>query len=312
MDTETAGGGVALAASLATLITKSVLHPIDTLKCRIQLFSGRPQDGSRWRGVLAAHRGKWGPRYLYSGLPVKLLLYVPYQSFYMSSYNYGRTLLEVDAYRQQQEQSAYLWRTAAAAVFAELCSSVVRVPMETLKVRIQGGASENTHEAVRQFYRHGWRANVRLMLPQTFLHDIPYSITQWLLYETLRPYTQRFILGREEQGTPQSGWQQYKSELFFTFCSGGFSGMVAAAVTVPLDTIRTQYTVLSSKHNNRPYTSGSRAPLTVRHVIGSIYRRGGLKGFYAGGGTRVVWVSMNMSMYFPLFEMLKRVCPATA
>lgn len=46
-----------------------------------------------WHGMVHAYSGKWGLCDLYSGLPIKLILYVPYQTAYMTGYNVAKNKL---------------------------------------------------------------------------------------------------------------------------------------------------------------------------------------------------------------------------
>ncbi|RNF10278.1 mitochondrial carrier protein [Trypanosoma rangeli] len=282
---------VALASAAATVFTKSFLHPLDTLKCRLQCSSSKSLLFV-WR----EYAGKWGPRYVYGGLPVKLVCYVPYQAIYMTTYNAVRDTLN-PAGVGNDTCYVFFVHTFLAASAAELSSCIVRVPMETAKMRIQATAVPNSGAAIRQIIHHGFFACTRLVKAQTLLHDVPYSVIQWICYESLRPWgqslRQRHQLHEEPDGSSRLQW--YVHSFLRTFLTGGFSGLLASTITVPLDTIRTRVVVASAAN---PST-------TVRSVVRDTYRRGGVAFFFRGGCTRVVWVSANMAMYFPLYEIFK-------
>lgn len=321
---------VATAASIASILTKSVLHPIDTLKCRVQLLPPVPRAAyshgrggsslrqrcsyvSAWyRTLYRQYTGQWGVRHLFGGLPVKLVLYVPYQTAYLSGYNMAQRAMinPVDdaAGHGSHRDGHYLRHTIAAAIAAEAASCTIRVPMEAMKMRVQSTAVTGSLQAVQQLRRNGWLACVRLAIPQTLMHDIPYSIIQWVVYETLRPWTNEWSTIEEQKQhgskTDNSGggsstgsdfWSRYGVELLRTFLSGGCSGCIASTLTVPLDNIRTRVVVA---------TAGC-PDLTVRQVVAAAYRREGLRGFTRGGAMRVLWVTSNMACYFPLFEGVK-------
>ncbi|KAK7196043.1 mitochondrial carrier protein-like protein [Novymonas esmeraldas] len=298
----------ALASSVATTVAKSVLHPLDTVKCRLQLLRtdvGRTPR-SRLQQLRHQYAGQWTPRHLYGGLPVKLILYVPYQATYVSSYDFAQSALRQSSGAAGQRDvpaAAVLWHTVAAAVFAEVVSAGLRVPMETMKMRIQSTVAADSLHAVRQLRGQGLLSCVRLAVPQTLMHDIPYSVVQWVVYESLRPWTQQWgsrVVAEHEGGggaaaasAGSSGfWELYGASLARTFVSGGFSGLLASALTVPLDNIRTRVVVATARHPH----------LTVTEVVRGAYQREGVRGFVRGGGMRVLWVSLNMACYFPLFE----------
>lgn len=80
-----------------------------------------------------------------------------------------------------------------------------------------------------------------------------------------------------------------------SFCSGGFSGLIASICTVPVDNIRTRMIVMSASEPN----------LKISNLIAYVYRINGIRGFYRGGAMRILWVTTNMAFYFPLFECLR-------
>ncbi|ESS66186.1 mitochondrial carrier protein [Trypanosoma cruzi Dm28c] len=282
---------VALASTAATVLAKFILHPLDTLKCRLQSSNSR-----NLRFIWGEYAGKWGPRYLYGGLPIKLAFYVPYQAIYMPTYNSVRdALMPVDV--RKDTRFAFITRTVAAASAAELASCIARVPMETVKMRIQATAVPNTKAALRLIFQQGFFASVRQVKAQTLVHDIPYSITQWIAYESFRPWTQSLQQRHELQKELERGSRlsRYVYNFLCTFLAGGFSGLIASTVTVPLDTIRTRVVVATA----------SNASTTVLDVVRDTYRLGGAFFFFRGGCTRVLWVTLNMAVYFPLYETFK-------
>lgn len=368
---------VAIASSTATVLTKTILHPLDTLKCRFQVLSlsssscsgtsssissnvgtQRLSSGcsSIWCRVHSQFKGKWGARDLYGGLPPKLLLYVPYQTTYITTYDTMQQYLQrraaaaVARKRQQEEEAAaplsqYDARspspplpldTMTASVVAELASAFLRVPMESMKMWVQAAAAPNSLAAAHRLLfciRHAPRAALRLAVPQTLIHDIPYSMTQWLAYEALRPWARR---GGNDTTTPTTTtasnnnsnswqWQREVDRFLRTCAAGGGAGFAASVATIPLDHIRTRALVWSGEGfannnsssskpyaNNMRYTSTSRASRhpylrVYRDIVVPVYRSGGLRGFYRGGAWRVAWVTSNMALYFPLFELLRGV-----
>lgn len=438
---------VAFASSAATVITKSVLHPLDTLKCRFQLLAlsassysssftdpffirrtsssssasgssratltramveAAPEGGGRlsssssssassrflsrfpffsssqtastasygghdhrfhaWHQVRHQFKGKWGFQYLYGGLPPKLLLYVPYQTLYISTYDTTRYVLMTMDHGDTTTSSARhhappkAWHTVISSVSAELMSCLVRVPMEAMKMWVQSTTSQNSVVALRQLWtaRHGkWIVLKGLVVPQTFIHDIPYSVCQWLAYEWLRPWarqdhptssraggTDSHLSGEQtlQQQVPKEkkGWDRADSSFsssssssssklssspspavfsfFRTLVAGGGAGLVASVITIPLDHIRTRALVLGGERLKQLSSGGSAlsrhgAPRTGvpqlrpwriwKDIVKPVYRDGGILGFYRGGAWRVVWVTTNMALYFPIFEVLR-------
>lgn len=327
---------MAFASSAASVITKSILHPLDTVKCRSQLLALREGCGAAssplpiWRQVLLQYKGKWGLPYLYGGLPPKLLLYTPYQAIYITSYSGTQLLLRGNenssggAHHPDSHRPRPL-HTVLASISAELASCVVRVPMEATKMWVQSTTSTNSLAALRQWISlrpsdavAAWRI---LILPQTVMHDIPYSVCQWVCYETLRPWACGTTTASEHQSMTSSSsslsvglWRFVR-----TFAAGGLSGLVASTLTIPLDHIRTRMLVLGGQRlrEGSAVVSGSRLAAgssrgVYQLVVKPIYLNGGWRGFYRGGMWRVLWTTSNMALYFPVFEVLRSIAAARA
>eukprot|EP00758_Cryptobia_borreli_P009135 Tbor_TRINITY_DN5449_c1_g6::TRINITY_DN5449_c1_g6_i1::g.24226::m.24226/K15111/SLC25A26; solute carrier family 25 (mitochondrial S-adenosylmethionine transporter), member 26 len=127
------------AAALASIITKTLLHPIDTIKCRFQSISGARcsfATETTLSRVMKRYKYKWSPVYMYSGLPSKLVLYAPYQALYMTSLVSTREYLTIVVTEGSDGPPSTIQRciiALSAATAGELTSSFIRVPMEAIK-----------------------------------------------------------------------------------------------------------------------------------------------------------------------------------
>lgn len=134
-----------------------------------------------------------------------------------------------------------------AGFLGDLTASIVYVPSEVLKTRLQlQGRYRNPYftsgynykglgDAVRTMARtegiislfHGYKA--------TILRDLPFSALQFMFYETGQTWA------RARKGQRDIGWQM---ELL----TGGIAGGLAGTITCPLDVVKTRLqTQLSSK-----------------------------------------------------------------
>lgn len=296
------------AAAIASLITKSALHPIDTVKIRLQSekFTSLAAFFQRWRGA-------WGPRDIYRGLSIKLLLYAPYQAAYMSSYTamrdailIGRSGVLLDVALEDagavEIRPLTIGEILACAAAAEFGSAAVRVPMEVIKVRIQCHQYTNTWAAIRAFSSAAKVGAVSaqqqrvalsrvslLFRAQTIAYDLPYSCVQWICYERLKPRIRAYF------ASFSSGYGDRVDTVFRDnvgpMLAGSSSGVVAAAVTNPGDVLRT-----------RVHLSGVSAGEAARCLM----RSEGVRWMGRGLGLRMLWVGSNMGLYFVTFEAMKR------
>ena len=242
----------ALAAACSSVITKAALFPVDTAKCRLQSGLGLSRSLAL-SGIM-------------NGLIPKLMLYAPYQGIYMSVYTDSRDRLHSSSGPGDME----LWKFALAGVSAELAGSVVRVPMETIKQRMQMGAIQSHRNLLHllksdpgQFFKP------RNFLAQTLVHDIPCGTVHWVVYEYVKRRT------GSEAAT-----------------AGAVAGSTTALLTNPLDVIKTR---MITKPNEYP---------TVQYTVSSIYSKAGVRGFFAGVLPRVLHIAPNSALYMWIFDRL--------
>jgi hypothetical protein len=284
---------IGLSAALASLITKSILHPIDTVKCRVQAV-----PHTTWREFFVATRGQWTPPQVYRGLGVKLVAYAPISSIYMVSYHGTKEHLEGFAQRHGYGNVPAFAVIIPACLVADCAAAFVRVPMEAVKMRLQANVYSGAVEGVKHVRRDGLRHLTRLFVPQVLLHDVPFSIVQWGFYETLRPFARRWVswaTGKDASGPVAS------------LISGALAGSVTGFVTTPFDIVKTRVVVTSSVSRCGSSTSvpAWSAATSSTVVARAIYREKGLAGFMRSSGIRVCWMATNAGLYFSVFEAMK-------
>jgi len=198
----------AVSAAISSTITKTVLFPIDTVKCRMQSlgFSGTRSQ------IFSRHK-------IFNGLVPKIALYAPYQSVYMTTYTWTRDRLGA---RYPSVISFGL-----AGVSAELAGAVIRLPMEVLKQRMQTGLIPSTNAAINQIITNPRELyNLKYFRAQTLFYDIPGGVVHWIVYEHFK---------RKEEWALSAG------------TSGAVAGIVTATITNPLDVVKTRIVTRGSE-----------------------------------------------------------------
>ena len=360
------------AAAVATVLTKSVLHPIDTIKIRVQA----KHHGSL-RALYNSYKGQWGVGHLYAGLPIKLLLYAPYQSLYMTAYMWSKPLLYAAGLSAPAEKgdgtagggagtlsaaNAYSGgggsssssaptvvrqnkslEAVTGALIAEFSCAFIRVPMEVMKVRLQASVTKNTRTAARDFVRQGLSKTSRLFVPQTLCHDLPYSVTQWLVYEHVRPVLDRkakgwaasvvtetprrplseraaglwtAAAGRVSGGAQAAGVSNAASPLSSSFPSLAYTERAhwwfvkAATFCVGMSSglVAGIVTVPLDNIKTRVIVASNNIGGRVPSFVGTaraVVRTEGVRGMLRGGSWRVLWISSNTACFFPIFDCVK-------
>ena len=163
----------------------------------------------------------------------------------------------------------------------------MRVPVEVLKQRMQvfqyqtgiTAAARGLYasEGILGFYR-GFQA--------TLQREIPFACIQFPVYELLKRKWQQSI-GIEEL-------KPWKAAI-----CGSIAGGVAAALTTPLDVIKTR-TILSRKEELKQYQSPWQA-------MSKLWREGGVKKLFSGVTPRVLWISLGGFIFFGAYEKAKKL-----
>jgi solute carrier family 25 S-adenosylmethionine transporter 26 len=298
--------------ALAGLSVDMVLFPLDTIKTRMQSKQGLRAAGGfgkLFAGVASAAAGS---------APTAALFFFTYES--------TKALLS----RPQQRDAAAGPLSAAAlsapvnplvhctaASVAEVMACLVRVPTENVKQKVQAGhyrssfecfralmkpttaatsaaasssvaasaaassspaaaasASLESSSALRNFYRG---------FGTTILREIPFAFIQFPLYEAGKTWLASRA-GQRVSDLP--GWQ--------CACVGSLAGAVAAALTCPLDVIKTR---LMLQSNAAPADR-----LGFGDTFRALLHEGGPKRLFAGVVPRVMWISIGGFVFFGAYE----------
>jgi len=129
-----------IAGATAKAFTKLALYPLDTWKSRRQAAS------------TLNLRGLWSVAGVYRGVVPKIALYTPYQAVYMATYTRARDILVAEGSPVYGSNLAFV----CAGVSAEIAGSLVRLPMEVWKLRLQLGVYRSTRHALQDFFRSPW------------------------------------------------------------------------------------------------------------------------------------------------------------
>lgn len=169
---------------------------------------------------------------------------------------------------------------AVSAAFGNTVASVLRVPYEVIKQRLQADLHKSTLEAI--IYISKTEGIVGLFgggkLASQMLRDIPYAIATLLTYEIL----QKLVASRNEN-----------TKMKDAFC-GALAGGIGAAVTNPMDVVKTRMMVGSE------YTS-------ILVAMKRISSEEGLYAFWKGLGPRLMHKIPANGLFFLFYETFKKI-----
>eukprot|EP00850_Spirogloea_muscicola_P017256 SM000146S00976 [mRNA] locus=s146:293691:296418:+ [translate_table: standard] len=294
---ERAGIG-AIAGGIAGGFTNAALHPIDTVKTKLQmrgsstLYAG-PVDVVR--KVLA----KQGMAGFYCGLPAAVLGSVVSSSIYFGTYEFGKGLLALTPRCPPPLVPPF------AAAVGNITSSAVLVPKEVIKQRMQAGAQGTAREVFLSTVRNEGVGGLYAGYSAALLRNLPTNMINFSTFE----YLKSLWLSRSGRAALEP-WQ--------SMLSGGIAGALSAGLTTPLDVVKTRLMTQARSSVAAGGVSGTQleaaaraqaiAAYTYKGVASTLQRvwiEEGLHGVTRGMMPRLLYNAAFSSVGFLSFETLR-------
>jgi hypothetical protein len=269
-------------SAIAGLITRALLHPIDTCKVITQTSQSSIPSG----GVLMTSRDIFrnhGMRGLYRGFPIAVAGTVPGVALYFTSFNFFKEHLDILLHHRTNVSNF------TAGFLAEVVSCIVWVPTDVVKERNQVLAGSNAArcskepqplssvlrlEGVRGLYR-GYGA--------TLASFGPFSALYFMFVEGLKErYSQTFKKSNLEFAEMMS------------ICA--VAGGAAALCSAPMDLVKVRMQV------ERGSTSTYKGFIPA---LAKIWNTEGFRGLFRGGGSRVWFAVPNTAITMSIMESIK-------
>ncbi|CAL5417667.1 unnamed protein product [Camellia sinensis] len=253
----------AITGGAAGVVVETALYPIDTIKTRLQAVRGG---------------GKIILKGLYSGLAGNLAGVLPASAIFVGVYEPTKQKL-LKSFPENLSALAHL--TAGAVGGA--ASSIVRVPTEVVKQRMQTGQFASAPDAVRLIVAKEGFKGLYAGYGSFLLRDLPFDAIQFCLYEQLRMGYK--LAARRDPNDPE------------TAIIGAFAGAITGAITTPLDVIKTRLMVQGSGNQYKG----------IFDCVRTIVREEGPPALLKGIGPRVLWIGIGGSIFFGVLERTKQI-----
>ena len=258
---------IAAAAGRGTSIL--IMFPLDVIKTRIQLDHPNP---FRMKGLL-------------NGVGGSLVGQIPYGALTFGSYEVYK-----DSLKKRFANRNPLFSYALAAVGGDLTGSVWLCPSEVVKSKVQAGIFENSLQACAEIFKtKGIRGFYQGYLGLA-ARDVPFRVCQLTSYEIVKGLYLK--AKKKKNNNPDNNNKSKKSNdlspLEAAVC-GAIAGTFSAAVTTPLDRIKT---ILAT----------SATETSVVACASRILQEEGMNGLFAGLGPRVLYVGPSVTIFFIVYE----------
>ncbi|CAI5760341.1 unnamed protein product [Candida verbasci] len=250
-----------ISGACAGIATDLAFFPIDTIKTRLQAKNGFFQNGG-WSGI-------------YKGLGSCIIASAPSASLFFIAYDQTKTKLST----LSTVSISPVFKHMIAATIGEICACTVRVPAEVIKQRTQSNHLGNSTSLsnlkylltnksgegiIKGLYR-GWNS--------TIIREIPFTIIQFPLYEYLKT---KLKVGK---GVGEGA------------VCGMIAGGVAAAITTPLDVLKTRIML----NNER---------VSYVKIFNQLVNQEGYSVLLKGVLPRTCWISCGGAIFLGVYELV--------
>jgi solute carrier family 25 iron transporter 28/37 len=332
-----------LAGSFAGVAEHTLLYPVDTIKTQMQAFCADcPANSAKSNASAAASaarpppNGMWntmkqltmqanervvktastdisasvGFGRLWRGVQTMMVGCIPAHALYFSSYEAVKAVfLERDnettsnSSDGQQSQNLGPMGSAVAGATAAFCHDLIMTPADTVKQRQQLGHYDGMNHAIRNILASEGPAGLYRSFPITLLTNLPYGIIMVTTNEYLRE-----LLEQRQSGSPVL-------DVKTTLLAGSGAGMAAAAVTTPLDRVKTRLQTQGLTNimapascervsANCPKLSGPKYE-GLADAAKSILREEGWMGFFRGMTPRLMTHTPAIAISWTSYEAMK-------
>ncbi|KAM7532027.1 hypothetical protein LguiB_035437 [Lonicera macranthoides] len=271
-----------IAGSIAGSVEHMAMFPVDTLKTRMQAISSSScsSPAINLRQSLGSILKVEGPAGLYRGIAAMGLGAGPAHALYFSVYE---SLKKVLSAGNPNNSVAH----AVSGMFATITSDAVITPMDVVKQRLQlqNSPYKGVGDCVKRVLVEEGIGAFYVSYRTTVVMNAPFTAVHFATYEAAKRALMEF--------SPETGDEE---TLLVHATAGAAAGGLAAAVTTPLDVVKTRLQCQGVCGCDR-FSSGS-----MGDVIGTIVRKDGYRGLMRGWIPRMLFHAPAAAICWSTYE----------
>jgi solute carrier family 25 S-adenosylmethionine transporter 26 len=273
---------LALAGGLSTMIGDILLHPVDCIKTLQQSNEGA---GLSLLGASRKIMADSGPPGFYSGLGTYVTADGGAGALKFATYE-GLKKWVAKKVPDERYAGAALFGCAAAAYVA---SSVVLIPGELIKQRLQMGMVHSVGGAIRSIWKTEGIGGFFAGSSGVWIRDVPYTMLELGIYDNVKALCTR-LRNANNGGDGDGSNSSQVDEIVSAALAGGITGYL----TNPMDLVKTK--MMLSPDVYRGFADAWRKTV----------QEGGLASLFNGAGARVGYIMPFCTFYLPVYEIIKR------
>lgn len=217
---------------------------------------------------------------LWSGLPATIVMAIPATVLYFTSFDQlNGHLANTSILRSHKDFLAPL----IAGASARFITTTVISPLELIRTRMQIDNLSwfETINSVKKSYEAQGFRSLSLGYSASILRDVPFSAVYFGLYKNLVSRTSN----------------DFENVNVQNFSCSSIAAMIAGALTLPLDVIKTRQQMMLG--------SDLKSKITIRQISKIIFDESGLKGFTKGFSPRLMKVTPACAIMMTSYEATK-------
>lgn len=270
-----------LAGAFAGIMEHTVLFPIDAIKTRIQSASGQSVSRSLLNQISRISSLE-GSLALWKGVQSVILGAGPAHAVYFATYEFSKDYL----IPEEEKETYQPVKTAISGAMATIAADALMNPFDTLKQRLQLNTQASVWDLTKRIYRTEGISAFYVSYPTTLVMNVPFAAFNFMIYDTASKFF-----------NPTHTYNP-----FIHCLCGGLSGATCAAVTTPLDCIKT---VLQVKGSKKLEVQAMKDATNFRTAALALYRTFGWRGFWRGLKPRIIANMPATAISWTAYEMAK-------
>ncbi|KAF5942451.1 hypothetical protein HYC85_020093 [Camellia sinensis] len=268
------------AGGIAGAFTYVCLHPLDTIKTKLQTKGASEIYDGAFDAIVKTFKNK-GVLGFYSGVSAVIVGSTASSAVYFGTCEFGKSILS----KWPQYPSVLIPPTAGA--MGNIVSSAIMVPKELITQRMQAGAKGRSWEVLLRILEKDGVLGLYAGYSATLLRNLPAGVLSYSSFE----YLKAAVLSRTKQAN---------LEPFQSVCCGALAGAISASLTTPLDVVKTR--LMTQVHGDAVNKVAATMYSGVRATVKQILKEEGWVGLTHGMGPRITHSACFSALGYFAFE----------
>ncbi|CAD6241388.1 GSCOCG00002714001-RA-CDS [Cotesia congregata] len=262
-----------LAGSFSGTFSTILFQPLDLIKTRLQNTVNHHVSSPKYPMITTViHIIKKDNIFgLWKGMTPSITRVIPGVGLYFSTLHWLKHTICL-------EEPLTPLQAVSLGITARSLSGSLLIPITVIKTRYESGVYKygSMREALRLIYKYEGIKGLSSGLAPTLLRDAPYSGLYLMFYTQLK----------------QLSIKKLNSDVTTHFACGIVAGILASAITQPVDVIKTKMQLYPDKFNN------------TKSVFIFVYNKYGYRGFFKGMIPRMLRRTLMTTMAWTVYEQI--------